>query len=246
VKPNGYNYIWAGLIAAIIIVLLPAYIGLGERAGNQAADIIKFSLVVFIMTPEANSSSITSDPLLYAGGIRYRVRIGTAVSTEKGIITCYHLISDLADDGFIFFFWPYDDRVIKAKTLKINQDLDLAILDQDEEGALNVPRARLASSPPKNGEEVMFFGSPHRQLIWLRFQKLGYIQAAAGTTKDGVLKVINQPYLALYPCGFGDSGGGVFNSRGELIGIIQKKDNYMPVGYALPLTSEFFDKISWQ
>lgn len=241
---RNFHIIWAGLLAAILFLLLPTPTGRPQERVGTAANIVDYAVVIFVVNPQDNSGS-NENPLILANNRLYSVNTGAGISMEIGILTCFHIVAQRKENGFIFLFFPKQAKVINAIIIKTEPDFDLALLDQADKETIYLPQARVAKELPSYGEDISFFGCPARQLAWVRYQKIGYISAYAGKDTEGKLRIVEQPYIPLYPGHFGDSGGGVFNQKGELIGIIQKKDNQMPVVYALPLTRDFLKEIGW-
>jgi len=241
VKRYGANIIWVGLLAAILFLSRPAGVSRPEGRAGDAAKIIDYAAVVFVINPR---EEISEAPILMIRGKQYQVVIASGVITKFGILTCYHVVAGKKEDGYLLLYLPQINKVMGAIVVKTEPEYDLAMMELAE-ACEEIQGAAISKSLPPIGEEITFFGSPARQLLWLRFQRMQRIVAYAGLNEKGELKVVDQPLIPLSPGYAGDSGGGVFNSQGELIGLIQKRDAKMPVVYALPITGRFLKELGW-
>jgi len=241
---NSAVWVWVYL-AAFLVLLLPLGIDIPQKRVGTAAQPSDFGIVIFVINPKQENTNYTNDLLLLIENNLYALKIGTGISTQLGIITCEHIIASKKEEGSLLIFIAATKEIVGAKITKTNHEYDLALVKPDELEYERFPKSKIAKTLPQNGEEISFFGCPNRQLIFLRYQKMGWISAYAYLDEKKELKIINQPYIPLFPGYFGDSGGGVFNNQGELIGIIQKKDELMPIAYALPITEKFLREIKW-
>jgi serine protease Do len=138
------------------------------------------------------------------------------IQNQKGkpliVMTAAHCVRDLINTVTIGF----KELKIKyeAKVIKINQELDLAVLQGTSLQTKSDSFARISNSLPAVGEQILIIGSPN------------------GTEKNisrGILSKIlfrKDLNMELYQTDaaifYGNSGGGMFNQRGELIGIISR------------------------
>jgi len=111
--------------------------------------------------------------------------------------------------------------VHQSKVLALGVDSDLALLQAINPDML--PKhtfARLAAETPSVGEKVFIVGHPHG-LYWTHTE--GNVAAYRGDMNDPgeeVDPVMVGPFLQVDAAVWkGNSGGGAFNERGELIGI---------------------------
>lgn len=138
---------------------------------------------------------------------------GTFISS-KTVLTAGHCFNRPTTD--VWVRGPYDTKGLKASVIKLDPEHDLALLQIDDARS-DRPFARLATSV-RVGEQVINVGSP-----WM-FEFL---------VSEGVvasLHFIDKQFKATYTIttamiNSGSSGGGAFNSNGELIGV-----NTMTVG----------------
>lgn len=159
------------------------------------------------------------------------------ILTENGyIVTNYHVIED-ADDIKVT---TYDDTAYQAELIGYDEDNDLAILKIDAEGLTPVI---LGDSDQINvGDSVIAIGNPLGELTFSLTQ--GAVSALnRKVTIDNTAMTLIQTDCAINS---GNSGGALFNTHGEVIGITNAKysggsssgeasvDN---IGFAIPINS---------
>lgn len=158
---------------------------------------------------------------------------GVILTSDGYIVTCNHVVSEAGSSGSIKVY--LQDGTTYDATLVGSDDMtDLAIIKVE---ATNLPTASVGvSSDSVVGDTVYAIGNP-----------LGVL---ASSVTDGIvsgldrLVTINgidmtcmQTDAAVNP---GNSGGGLFNSSGELIGIVNAKatgDGVEGIGFAIPVDS---------
>jgi serine protease Do len=146
---------------------------------------------------------------------------GTIVKkTNEGmyILTAYHVIAEnyeLSKYGFDvgvtvgYSRRDYTDRIAGmilygAKIVKTDERNDLALLKTSYNDN-NLNEIKVAETNPKIGDIVYSVGNP-----------LGMLR----TVSKGILSnVIGEFYISDNTCTYGNSGGGLFNKEGELIGV---------------------------
>lgn len=133
-----------------------------------------------------------------------------------------------------------DDSEIEAKVLGSDQYLDLAVLRFDKKYVKTVVTIG-KNSECKLGDEVFTIGSPlgyeYRGTVTngiiSGFNRLVEV-SVSGNGDDWVMEVI-QTNTAVNP---GNSGGPLFNTNGEVIGVISLKlveDSVEGMGFAIPI-----------
>jgi len=152
------------------------------------------------------------------------------------IMTNHHVINDGKEVVVILT----DDTEVEAKVLGSDQYLDLAVLRIDKKFVKKI--ASLGkNSLCRLGDEVFTIGSP------LGYEYRGTVTngiisglnrlvevSVSGNGEDWVMEVI-QTNTAVNP---GNSGGALFNSNGEVIGVISLKlvkDSVEGMGFAIPI-----------
>jgi S1-C subfamily serine protease len=152
-------------------------------------------------------------------------RFCSGVATEGAILTAHHCVSDGDDFKILFQGGLYDGVVIRSDVVS-----DLAIVAAI--GARLKDTVPLATKAPVLGAKVVWMGYP----VGLNFI-LG-----TGVVGNPAVLIGGVEFLAVYGQFIpGNSGGPVFNSKGELVGIVSMtmfyNGNYLPVGYAIPLAT---------
>jgi S1-C subfamily serine protease len=163
---------------------------------------------------------------------------------EMYILTCYHVISEIMElnkSGIDFgatIGYSKNDKtdtlagyvVYGAKVIKADEEKDLALLKvyiTDD----HLVAVSLATEEPQKGDTVYSVGSP---LGFLRTISKGILS----NKQDGF-------YFSDNTITFGNSGGGLYNSKAELIGVpsnvhgYQVGNDYVPetsLGLSIPLS----------
>jgi hypothetical protein len=89
----------------------------------------------------------------------------------------------------------------------------------------------VADKAPVVGEKIEVVGHVKRN-YW--FYREGVVGAYRHSLKESGMENIDGPFMQISaPLSFGDSGGGVFNQRGELVGINSFIDQEVPGAYCI-------------
>ena len=152
---------------------------------------------------------------------------GFIVSPEGLILTNAHVVRD-ADDVTVKLT---DRREFKAKVLGRDDKTDVAVIKID---AKNLPVAPLGASKALNvGEWVLAIGSPFG---FENSVTAGVVSAKGRSLPDEGMVPFIQTDVAVNP---GNSGGPLFNSRGEVVGInsqiYSRTGGYQGVSFAIPI-----------
>ncbi|MBQ6479347.1 MAG: trypsin-like peptidase domain-containing protein [Erysipelotrichaceae bacterium] len=163
-------------------------------------------------------SSITSDFFFFGGGTTESTSAGSGVifSSDGYIITNEHVIRGLASEDSIQVKL-YTGEVYGAKVIGSDARTDLAVLKIEEDG---LPFASLAdSSQLVLGQDVIAIGNP-----------LGSGISCSNGIVSALEKeiYINNVYMTVIQTNAavnaGNSGGGLFDINGNLIGIVNAKN----------------------
>jgi hypothetical protein len=152
---------------------------------------------------------------------------GVLLGHDK-ILTCYHLL-DANPPGVIKITYFGDGK----PEVRTGDQVDILLFDEKKDllylqvkPAFDNGLTWLSVELPEAGDDIVIMGYPGIRLNPVRFYKFS----------------INQYGIMVFPVYNGDSGGGVFNMKGELIGILKAilflKEPYQQVtfvGYAIPL-----------
>ena len=164
---------------------------------------------------------------------------GVVMSEDGYIITNYHVVSasgsynknEYADTIKVNF---ENGKVYDAEVIGGSSEQDIAVLKiTPEEGEKFTPVIFADSDKLKVGDEVMAVGNPLGELSGTATN--GIISALAREVEiEGVIMKLLQTNAAVNP---GNSGGGLFNMKGELIGVVNAKssgEGIEGLGFAIP------------
>jgi serine protease Do len=126
-----------------------------------------------------------------------------------------------------------DGREFKAKVLGVDHRSDIAVIKID---AKNLPTVKIGdSSIAKVGEPVLAIGSPYG---FQNTATAGIISAKSRTLSSESYLPFIQTDVAVNP---GNSGGPLFNARGEVIGInsqiYSRTGGYQGLSFAIPINA---------
>lgn len=162
---------------------------------------------------------------------------GFIISPDGLIMTNAHVVRDASE----VIVKLTDRREFKAKVLGFDAKTDVAVLKID---AKDLPSVPLGSSRDlKVGEWVLAIGSPFG---FENSVTAGVVSAKGRNLPDDSLVPFIQTDVAVNP---GNSGGPLFNSRGEVVGInaqiYSQSGGYQGLSFAIPieLASQVKDQI---
>ena len=152
---------------------------------------------------------------------------GFIVSSDGVILTNAHVI-DGAQEVTVKLT---DRREFKAKVLGVDQQTDVAVLKID---AANLPVVSFGDpNATRVGEPVLAIGSPYG---FENTATSGIVSAKSRSLPEGTYVPFIQTDAAVNP---GNSGGPLFNARGEVIGInsqiFSRTGGYQGLSFAIPI-----------
>jgi serine protease Do len=152
---------------------------------------------------------------------------GFIVSGDGTILTNAHVV----DGASVVTVKLTDKREYKAKVVGLDKSSDVAVLKID---ATNLPTVRLpASDSVQVGEWVLAIGSPYG---FENTVTAGIVSAKSRALPDGSYVPFIQTDVAVNP---GNSGGPLFNLKGEVIGInsqiYSRSGGSQGVSFAIPI-----------
>lgn len=188
---------------------------------------VEFYDKLFLTNPEAvkNAALINSSGSnnVYKQLSENEIReLGTAsgflFNSKGNIITNYHAVESCLEMKV-----GYNKKIINAKVIDADKELDLAVLKTD----LRVKQfAYFADESYKArlGEDVVVVGFPLQGVLSSNLSLTkGNISALAGINDDDKLFQITAPIQA------GNSGEPMLNNRGNVIGVVQSKLNALKI-----------------
>ncbi|WP_343732349.1 DegQ family serine endoprotease [Duganella sp.] len=151
---------------------------------------------------------------------------GFIISSDGIILTNAHVVRDASE----VVVKLTDRREFRAKVLGSDPQSDVAVLKIDAKNLPVVPLAR--NNDLKVGEWVLAIGSPYGLDNTVT---AGVVSAKGRTLPDGNVPFI-QTDVAVNP---GNSGGPLFNTRGEVVGInsqiYSQTGGYQGLSFAIPI-----------
>lgn len=155
---------------------------------------------------------------------------GVIITADGYIVTCNHVVEGANKITVILS----DETSHEAKIVGTDSRNDLAVIKIEASGL--TPATLGDSDMLTVGEDVVAIGNP---LGELRGTSTGGMVSALGrqVTVEGTEMTLIQHDAAVSP---GSSGGGLFNSSGSLIGIVNAKassNNAEGIGFAIPVNS---------
>lgn len=171
-----------------------------------------------------NNGDTTTDEVQYGSGS------GIILTSDGYIVTCKHVVDGVDTIKVIL----NDDTEYDATLVGTDSRSDLAVLKIDATGL--TPATLGDSDMLTVGEDVIAIGNPLGELRGTATS--GIVSALSReVTVENVTMSLIQTDAAISP---GNSGGGLFNSSGSLIGIVNAKassDDAEGLGFAIPVSS---------
>ena len=150
----------------------------------------------------------------------------SGVASEGMIITAEHCIGDGMSFEVVYKGQTFPGVVVSSSTKH-----DLAFVDAV--GARLKTTVPLATKAPVLGNKVVWMGYPLGEDFIMGTGIVGNPSVVLDSRGDVDWMAVYGQFIP------GNSGGPVFNSKGQLIGIVSMtmtyKFNFLPVGYAVPL-----------
>ena len=198
----------------------------GDKGDMTVADVVSLtaSSVVEVSTEQLVTDNYFSQRVLSGAGS------GVIISEDGYIITNHHVI----DGASTITVRLHDKSEYSATVVGSDETSDIAVLKIDATG---LSAAVMGDSDTLAvGEEVVAVGNP--------------LGSLGGTVTNGIISALErditvegqnmrllQTNAAISP---GNSGGGLFNAQGELIGVVNAKsveDGSEGIGFAIPINT---------
>ena len=164
------------------------------------------------------------------GQVQYGSGSGIILTSDGYIVTCKHVVEGVDTIKVIL----NNDQEYDAKLVGSDSRSDLAVLKIDASGL--TPATLGDSDMLTVGEDVIAIGNPLGELRGTATS--GIVSALSREVTVGSVKMsLVQTDAAISP---GNSGGGLFNASGSLIGIVNAKassSNAEGLGFAIPVSS---------
>lgn len=198
-------YFWLQFVIGLMTPRVEKYIPIVEEVQEQAVMLTVPSVIeqTYITFSKKGMKMHTSTQAVNFSGS------GVFVSRRGHILTCAHVVDHPLTSPVIVTL--SDNTTAAAYVLVKDTATDLALIKIDKK----TPKAHLSSVALRLGQEVIAVGNPHSQQF---------------STSHGIISHLNrgvgEPYMFTQvdaPINGGNSGGPLFNLRGELIGIVARK-----------------------
>ena len=191
------------------------------------------SQVVEIAAPSVVGIDVSATMMGGFGGEPYEARgsgSGVVLSDDGHIVTCLHVVEGAEKITVTL----NDDTTHEAELVGRDARNDLAVIKIDARGLTPVSTGN--SDMLTVGEDVIAIGNP---LGELRGTATGGMISAVNrkVTVENTDMTLLQTDAAISP---GNSGGGLFNASGQLVGIVNAKASGMSaegLGFAIPVNS---------
>ena len=156
--------------------------------------------------------------------------------TEDGyVLTNYHVISTAHQYGYAVSVLTYDGTTYQATIVGVDEDNDIALLKIDAAGVTPVTFGD--SDSMSVGDTVYAVGNPLGELEFTMTSGMISALDRTITTSDGTDSGINMFQIDA-AVNAGNSGGPVYNTSGQVIGIVTAKYSSSGVeglGFAIPV-----------
>ena len=150
-------------------------------------------------------------------GNKTSVGAGVFIKADYGhpawILTASHVVEAL--NGSVGYIKVYNGTPqgipLRVRILDVNDDYDLAVLATEDAWRGKAVAVQVASMPPKRGEQVLAIGAPNG-IDW-------NVSSGVISNQTPCANSVGACYRTDATLTFGNSGGGVFNAKSELVGI---------------------------
>lgn len=201
----------------------------GERDGLSASDIYQANVnsCVGISTPYTTTNIFgqTSSAAIMGSGF--------IISSDGYIVTNYHLIQKAVKNDYDVYVMLYNGEKYTAEIVCGDEECDVAMLKIDAEDLKAVTLGDFSSTAV--GETVYAIGNPLGELTYTMTE--GIVSALRRSILIDANTTITM-FQTDTAINLGNSGGPVFNSAGEVIGIVSAKYSSAGVeglGFAIPI-----------
>ncbi|MGN1001351.1 MAG: S1C family serine protease [Oscillospiraceae bacterium] len=163
---------------------------------------------------------------------------GFIISSNGYILTNYHVIEDANEGGYEISVLTYDGTEYTASIVGYEKDNDVAVLKIEADGLNAVTLGD--SDGIVVGEDVYAVGNPLGELGFTMTKGMVSALDRDITSYDSSTRTYNTINMFQIDAAVnsGNSGGPVYNSRGEIIGIVTAKYSDTGVeglGFAIPI-----------
>ena len=196
----------------------------------------KSSIADIIVGPQGTNTTVTSDPMvavldkcvqssveiyLYYEGTLMGSGSGVIYTTDGYIITNYHVVSDTKLAPYKIKVVLFDGSAYEAQYVCGDLETDISVIKIEKNDC--VPAVLGNSDQTKIGEKIYAIGNSSGEGLSVTFGLISDLDRKSVISSDSVTLLMEGSFLISAPINAGNSGGGIFNDRGELIGIVNSK-----------------------
>ncbi|MDR3209070.1 MAG: trypsin-like peptidase domain-containing protein [Oscillospiraceae bacterium] len=178
------------------------------------------------------SSQITTQSAIYGTTQGMVYGSGFIISEDGYVLTNYHVVEDAYKNRVAVTVTLYDGAIYKAKIVGFDEYNDVAVLKIDAAGLSPVKIGNSAAL--QVGEWVYAVGNPRR----LDYTMTGGIVSALDRNVQFEDYTSINMFQISAAINSGNSGGPVYNERGEVLGIVSAKyssEGIEGLGFAIPI-----------
>lgn len=170
------------------------------------------TIMVPAMSPDVVLRSLNACPKVFVpAGSGSSVCIQKTAKTTY-FLTCYHVINDC--NGQVKVYFGASGPLVDARLGAADKSMDLAMLEIDD-CPVDTPVVRIATQDPRVGDELFTAGAPQGFPYLTTF---GHLSTPNSANIEGCeVWILDMAVIG------GNSGGGLFNSFGQLVGIVEAK-----------------------
>jgi len=152
------------------------------------------------------------------------------------VVTALHCVDDEKDDPKEYVFIKVAKHIYKAEVLKIQRESDLALLQTTDKVNGEIPVAQVGKFTPSPGHPIWIVGSGAGIEDILSHGTMSVPHAISRWSNVHVDIIDGSAF-------YGNSGGGVYNDKFELIGVLIEVGPQGPQGTGLWAHSVNLDEI---
>ena len=259
-KKKGGSGLSGKIVAlALVCALVGGFIGAGVSGAatkvNKTSVQVSDREVAQVQTVKVDGKTQMSMSEVYASNVNSVVSINVSATTnyfgqtssqascgsgffitdDGYVLTNYHVISTAHQYGYSVSVLTYDGTTYQATIVGVDEDNDIALLKIDASGVTPVTFGD--SDSMAVGDTVYAVGNPLGELEFTMTSGMISALDRTITTSDGTDSGINMFQIDA-AVNAGNSGGPVYNTSGQVIGIVTAKYSSSGVeglGFAIPV-----------